>query len=282
MEDLTPGKRAELLIADLGISDPAELDVEAIAFDAGVEVVYEPLNGCEASLVGFGERAIATVRPSGNRGRERFSIAHELGHWLVHRGQSFQCRVDDPDLNLASNLPKEKQADEFAAHLLLPGPLFNQLVKGPAKTGFKELGEIAQSFETSLLATALRLVKVDTLPVVLACYDRKGLRWQVAAPHVPRRWWLKGSLDEDSFAFDLLTQGTPCPTLRKQSADTWFDNDDADEFEVLEQCIHTTNRDVLVLLHLTDAEMFERGFDPGVGGRRFNESGSYVPSRGKR
>ncbi len=105
------------------------------------------------------------------------------------------------------------------------------MVKGPRKTGFKELSEIALQFETSLLATALRLVKVDTLPVMLACYGQGGHRWHIAAPHVPRRWWLKSSLDEDSFAFDLMTKGTPCPALRKQSADTWFDNDDAEEFE---------------------------------------------------
>lgn len=282
MRAMTPGERAEALVAEFGIADPRDLDVEAIAFDANLEVVYEALNGCEASLVGFEDRAIATIRPSGSRGRERFSVSHELGHWLLHRGKSFRCRADDPDLNLASDIPFEKQADEFASHLLLPGPLFNPLVKGPGKTGFRELGEIAQQFETSLLATALRLVKVDTLPVVLACYGKSGRRWHSAAEHVPRRWWLKSSLDEDSFALELLTKGTPCPALRKQSADTWFENDDAEEFEVLEQCTLTTNGDVLVLLYLTDTEMFKRGFDPEVGNRRYNEFGPYIPRQRKR
>jgi len=139
------------------------------------------------------------------------------------------------------------------------------MVKGPRKTGFKELSEIALQFETSLLATALRLVKVDTLPVMLACYGQGGHRWHIAAPHVPRRWWLKSSLDEDSFAFDLMTKGTPCPALRKQSADTWFDNDDAEEFEVLEQCTFTANGDVLVLLYLYRHRDVRTGFDPEVG-----------------
>src|SRR5581483_2769693 len=96
-------ERAEALVADLGIKSPRELDVEAIAFDSGVEVGYEEMTGCEASLVGYRDRAIATIKPSGVRGRERFSIAHELGHWHLHRGRSFQCRVDDPSANLASD-----------------------------------------------------------------------------------------------------------------------------------------------------------------------------------
>ena len=279
---MEPGDYAESLIAELGISAPEDLDVEAIAFDASLEVEYEPLNGCEASLVGFGDRGIATIRPSSSRGRERFSIAHELGHWLLHRGSSFRCRVDDPDLNLVANQPRERQADDFASHLLLPSSMFNPLVKRGGKTGFRELEDIAHTFDTSLLATALRLVKVDSLPVILACYSRNGLRWHLAARHIPRRWWLKRKLDEDTFAFDLMTKGSPCPTPRKQSADAWFDNDDADEFEVLEQCVFTTNRDVLVLLFLTDTEMFDRGFDPNVGSRRYNELGSYIPRNRKR
>ncbi|MFM1989463.1 MAG: hypothetical protein RJA99_2420 [Pseudomonadota bacterium] len=279
---MTPGQQAEALVAEYAISDPRDLDVEAIAFDVNVDVVYGPLKGCEASLVGFDNRAIATIRRSGSRGRERFSIAHELGHWMMHRGRTFRCRADDPDQNLQSDLPLERQADEFASHLLLPGPLFNPLVKEAARVGFRELHAIAEKFETSMLATAFRLVRVDTLPVILACYGPAGRRWHLASPHVPTRWWLKSALDEDSFAFDLLKTGTPCLSYRKQSAETWFDNDDADDFEVLEQCIHTTNRDALVLLYLSDVEMFDRGFDPGVGNRRYNEFGSYLPSRRQR
>jgi hypothetical protein len=48
------GERAEALVAELGITGPQDLDVDAIAFDSGVEVVYEAMTGCEASLVGYG------------------------------------------------------------------------------------------------------------------------------------------------------------------------------------------------------------------------------------
>lgn len=274
---MTPGERAEALVFELGISRPADLDVDAIAFDSGVEVFYEPLTGCEASLVGFNGRAIATVSPSGNRGRQRFSVAHEIGHWNLHRGQSFRCRVDGPDANLASNKTVEKEADVFASHLLMPGPLFNPAVKSFGQPGFRQLGELAALFETSLLATTLRLANVNTLPVIVACYGKAGLRWYVSAQDVPRRWWLKRSLDEDSFAYDLLNQGKTCNHLGKQSADTWFENDDAGKYEVLEQCVQTGGSEVLVLLYLANSKMLYAGFDPSVGNRKYNEFGSYVP-----
>lgn len=279
---MTPAEAAEAIIEDLGITQIADLDVEAIAFDAGVEVVYEPMSGCEATLVGFGDQAIATINPSSSRGRERFSVAHEVGHWKLHKGRSFRCRVDQVEENFASTVVFEKEADTFASHLLMPAQMFNEAVRPFGQPNFKQLAEVAAEFDTSLTATALRLVGVDTLPAIIACYTRQGLRWHATAKHVPRRWYLKDQADEDSFTYDLLFSGKECRTLSKQSADTWFTNDDAGRYEVLEQCVPLRGDEVLVLLYLTDSKMLYAGFDPGVGNRRYNEHGSYVAPRLKR
>jgi hypothetical protein len=275
---VTPGQRAEARISELGINDPRDIDVEAIAADAKMTVEYEVLDGCEATLVGVGHRAIATIKPSAIRGRERFSVGHELGHWELHRGSSFKCRVDDPDKNLASDKPREKQADEYAAHLLMPSALFNPSVKVLGNPGFSELDALSGTYETSLLATSIRLADIDTLPVVVACYSKNGLRWSKPAAHIPRRWWLRSKLDEDSFAHDLLATGRRLPSARKQPAEVWFENADADRYEVTEECIQGRAGEILVLLYLT-SNMLNAAFDPNVGVRRFNEFGSYVKRR---
>jgi len=279
---MTPAVAAEAMIEDLGITQIAELDVEAIAYDAGVEVLYESLTGCEATLVGVGNHAIATINPSPYRGRERFSVAHEIGHWMLHRGRSFRCRVDQVEENFASTGSLEKEADTFASHLLMPAGIFSGAIKPYGRPNFKQLGDVAATFDTSLTATALRLVGVDTLPALIACYSRNGLRWHAAAKHVPRRWYLKDKVDEDSFAYDLLFSGKECRALGKQSADTWFTNDDAGRHEVLEQCVPLRRDEVLVLLYLADSKMLYAGFDAEVGNRKYNEHGSYVASRFKK
>jgi hypothetical protein len=259
---MTPGQRAEARIAELGIRDPKDLDVEAIAADAGVSVRYESLAGCEATLVGFGQRAIATIRRSPVRGRERFSVGHELAHWELHRGRSFRCRVDEPVLNLESNQVLEREADEFSSHLLMPKPLFNPCVLAHRWPSIAQLQEIAETFQASQAATLIRLAKVDTLPVIVASYSLRERLWYCAARQVPRRWRLKPALDRDSFAHELLTRGTPTLVPRKQSADAWFDNDEADEYEVLEQCVPGMPGKVLVTLYLSEAPMFDEGYDP--------------------
>jgi Zn-dependent peptidase ImmA (M78 family) len=276
---MTPAQRAEARISSLGITDPCDLDVDLIAMDANMEVDYEPLKGCEATLVGVGDRAIATVRRSSVRGRERFSVAHELGHWDMHRGQTFRCRLDEPDENLASDANREKEADVYAAHLLMPTKMFNPRVQAMGKPGFKDIEDLAAAFTTSVLATCMRLADTNELPVILAGYTARGVRkWHKSAADVPKRWWLRSQLDDDSFAHELLQRGTTHPNAGKQPAEVWFENSDADRYEISECCIAGRNGEVLVLLYLS-APMLDARFDPEVGNRIYAQHGSRITRR---
>jgi Zn-dependent peptidase ImmA (M78 family) len=133
-----------------------ELDVDAIACDAGMDVRHEPLDGCAAVLVCVKTHAIAIVRRSGNRSRERFSVAHESGHRNLHRGQSLRCRVDDQSENLASDYQIEKEADIYATHLLMPRYLFDPAIRsGTKRPTFKHIEEVARAFEVSMSAAVI-------------------------------------------------------------------------------------------------------------------------------
>ena len=76
----------ERLLQDLGVTDPDDIDLEAIAWTMGAEVRYRPLDGCEARILGRDDRAIITVNQRSAPRRRRFSLAHEIGHWTHHRG----------------------------------------------------------------------------------------------------------------------------------------------------------------------------------------------------
>jgi len=65
--------------------------------------------------------------------RRRFTIAHELGHWCMHRhaGHNVYCRASVIDSSLIeaeeSPLPDlEREANAFAAAVLMPAPLLRE------------------------------------------------------------------------------------------------------------------------------------------------------------
>lgn len=247
---------AEKIHARYCLDSPKEIDVIAIAYDLGVSVIYNNLDGCAATLVGYKDRAIATIRRSGDLPRDRFSIGHELGHWEMHRGQSFRCRFDEAEPEFSSSRELEQQANDFASHLLMPTRLFAPLVKQLGRPGFNELRLLGREFETSLVATCIRITKQDTLPVVVALYKLKELVWSLRSPHIPRKWTIRKRLDEDSYASQMLLSGTRIATPKKQPAEVWFSNSEAEEFEVFEHCTEYGRDQCLVILYLESA-MFD-------------------------
>jgi len=64
--------------------------------------------------------------------RRRFTIAHELGHWQLHRdgGKAVYCRasaLDAEDAEVPQAIPEpEEEANVFAAALLMPARLIRE------------------------------------------------------------------------------------------------------------------------------------------------------------
>jgi hypothetical protein len=199
-----PGELAESIIDGFAIRDPKDIDVEAISVDAGMQVRFRKLDGCSATLLGIGDRAIATISPSGNTGRDRFSIGHEFGHWSMHRGQSFYCRAEDFGNYTKADKLKEKQADEFSSHLLMPTSLLRPKIGKLRLLSLSDLRALATDFFTSDAAMAFRVTLLDNFPAVLCCYSAERREWFLLAPMVPSRWRLKQKLDEDTFAYDFV------------------------------------------------------------------------------
>jgi len=111
-------------------------------------------------------------------GRVRFTIAHELGHYFIpeHRDILLKELVHDSDEDFRPGSDIEKQADRFAAALLVPSKLLKEKM---GRRGFLSLPEIkafASSCRTSLQATAFRYTQFTTEPhLAIVSEDRRIL-----------------------------------------------------------------------------------------------------------
>jgi len=246
----------ELLLQELGVPEPNDIDLEPIAYHVGCEIRYRPLDGCEACILGAGDRAIITVTTRSNKPRQRFSLGHELGHWHYHRGHSSICRHDDIGNLVRSSLQPERVADTYAADLLLPRYLFEPRLIAAARPSFSTVEQLAIEFRTSITATALRLVEL-TPSVMLICHTAKGRKWFKAAADVPSRWFPRDDLDADSYAFDVLHREEDRSRTVKIGADAWFDRSEASRYEISEETIRVGAGKILTLLTLNVPKMLE-------------------------
>ncbi|UWQ21893.1 ImmA/IrrE family metallo-endopeptidase [Jannaschia sp. W003] len=106
-----------------------------IAERSGVNVVFEDFAAHSEKVSGFCdfENARLYVNADDMPERQSFTIAHELGHWLLHRNFYLDHPDEYPVLPRFTDPnrgdPKEKEANKFAACLLVPERLL-QPVKG--------------------------------------------------------------------------------------------------------------------------------------------------------
>lgn len=109
------------------ISD-VPVPVERIAKSCGARVSHDFLEG---DLSGFlyiaHNQAVIGVNTHHSHTRQRFTIAHELGHYLLHNQQEqihidheFRARFRRNNLSSEGTDSKEREANLFAASLLMP------------------------------------------------------------------------------------------------------------------------------------------------------------------
>lgn len=250
----------EELLREFGVSRPDQIDLEAIAWTQNARVQYRHLHGCEARIIGAGNRAKISLKPDGNPRRRRFSLAHEIGHWQCHRGQTLMCQSDDIETGSTIGKLPERAADRFAAQLLMPEFLIRESLRGyNNRFDMVTIRAMAEDFDMSLTAAAIRLVERNTQPSLLVCHTPKGRKWFTRSPKVDQRWFPMDHLDNDSLAFDVLFEGGPEDRmLRASGADAWFDKPWADEIPIKEQTVRIYDDEVLTLLVVQDERMLAR------------------------
>jgi hypothetical protein len=238
---------ADKIVKELGISEPGDIDIEAIAQYCAATIVYERLTGCEARIVGNAERAIITVNRDSPRGRQRFSAGHELGHWMCDRNRvGFSC-AKAQFRSQWGPLNPERGANEFAADLLMPQTIFGRYSYASPVT-LEAVRELAKKFETSFTATAIRLVQHGSFPAMVI-YLTQGIRkWFVAGPDVPGALRPRERPSRNTVAGELLCGDNLSIGPESVQADGWLTHPDSAGYELIEDSVKFRDGSILSLL----------------------------------
>jgi hypothetical protein len=160
-----------------GVLSPEDIDLPTLCWGEGLYVEEGPIVGADAWMIDSGKFGIARIREDiPYVGQKRFAIAHELGHWSLHRGKS-QAYFEGPEqLTDYKRSPMEVEANAFAAEILMPEPLFMAGLSG-ARVGIDEIRDRANVFSVGPTAAIRRFVDLTQTDCLLVAHENGRSCW---------------------------------------------------------------------------------------------------------
>lgn len=173
---ISPGRRqamqaAEELLEELGVEEPPAHQLEELARELGVRVIPKDLEENTSGVLARRDgEAMIGVNESHPDNRQHFTIAHELGHWLLHSEET-GVFVDEFTLHYRGDNstkrfdPRESEANAFAAAFLMPEAMLREDVADRRidASDDDELADLAKKYGVSLQALTIRLTNLELL-----------------------------------------------------------------------------------------------------------------------
>ena len=149
------------------------IKIEDIAKSEGLKVMPYPLeDDVSGLLVIENGQGVIGYNENESRVSRRFTVAHELGHYMLHQDQAslfidkqFKAYRSQTSPKEASKLELEKEANAFAAAILMPENLLKkELEKTNIDLGSEDgLKELSKTFDVSSTAMYFRLTNLQLI-----------------------------------------------------------------------------------------------------------------------
>lgn len=216
---------AKALLDELQVSGPP--DVRQIAVHLNLKVKEVDADGFDGALIrskGVPYGAIAVRRSIREYGRRNFTVAHEIGHFVLpgHESGGAVCVPSDIGNWSDTAHEREREADEFAAELLLPSS-YAQPKFANELPSLVVIQSVADESGASLSATAWRYCDLITERCAIVWSKNGKISWYKASRefgfYLKRgRNIEKGTQASECFA-GTRTHAAPEPV----SAELWLD-----------------------------------------------------------
>jgi len=241
-------KDARDLVRRLSIQRASEIDIELIANYCGLLVERRPLTQEEGRIVHSGGVGLITVSERAYQSAKwRWVIAHELGHFHRHPTIDQYALCTATDLNAGGGTGRESEANDFAAELLLPESLFKKRCDCN-HPGLKEVRALAEDFQTSLTATAMRFVYFAPEPCAVVQSTGSVVDWCAWSGNF-RLGIRKGTrLSMKTYAGDLFAGRAVGDYSQQVDGEAWSDSEWAAEVDLFEHSTKISSNSVLTML----------------------------------
>lgn len=228
------------------------------------EVDADNFDGALLRISGLPRGTVVLNKNVRERGRKLFTLAHEIGHYLLpgQQEQAGPCgRNDIGQWSTRTPVP-ELQANRFAAEILMPEGKIGDTVKHEPQYGLVE--GIAEECGTTLTAAMYRYVELSSFRVAMVWSTGGRSIWYKVSEEFGRAIEL-GPLNPATYAYDCFQNQHVPQRLEAVPAEAWLYNSNLREnAKILEQSLYLPfYKSVLSLLYLKDRVEVQDEFDEG-------------------
>lgn len=139
---------------------PYPLDIEALIKKYQIKILKEDM---DYDISGYiekrGKNWMIGINKYHSKKRQRFTMAHELGHYVLHRNN---IGIKHEDMVLFRNNevnPMEVEANNFASELLIPREEFKKHIAD----GVTKISDLSEKFDVSISAIRYKAYKMGYL-----------------------------------------------------------------------------------------------------------------------
>jgi Zn-dependent peptidase ImmA (M78 family) len=175
---MIPRTRANALLRENKLSDLRGVDIEDIVSVKEIFFEATDLKGCQASILSSQNYSKITVNSNLlNSAQRRFAVAHELGHFILHRGIKKYYSDDERSFyKYHQDGSHEVEANEFASELLMPVRRFKDYSMNKS-FDVDLIMDIATYFETSITSTSIKYSTFGHEPVATIFTQDGVIKW---------------------------------------------------------------------------------------------------------
>lgn len=238
----------------LGWLSPDDFTLIEVANSLNITIKDKKLTGSEGRILIKGGSGIITIDSSiSSEGKRNFVLAHEIGHFLLHKDALTLFSDTDKTLNeWFKKGSHEDEANYFATELLMPQRLFTQKIENK-KLSLSLIKELSSYFHTSILATFLRFIDCGNYPLMVIFIENGIIKWKKASSDFPFTWIPIGSkLPVYTVAGDLFYNKVSDEDPQTVEALEWFSEDSEikkkKHWKLLEQCYRISPTEIVSCL----------------------------------
>jgi len=180
--------RAKQLLEEIGYDEITDIPMKYFVSGLGATLIEEPLNNSDGKIIIGKTKTLIKINSNiPYASKKRFTIAHEIGHFLMHKNIEIH-NENSNTLNWFNNTEQqltkgvqEWEANNFASELLMPEPIFRKEANGKSFSP-ELLKYMSERFKTSITSTVFRYLQLDLHPLLVVFISNGIVKYWSKSP----------------------------------------------------------------------------------------------------